>query len=209
MLLNNIAKGDVSPSKITEFTRKTTKTIQLDEYEYLDDLAKGAFGDVKLAKVNIGTDAEPSEHIYSFISTLVYKPLVVKIIPKMSILNDKHITHIKNEKAISKLYNECFISDGKVLAQYCIGNSNYFKSVQDQDNLYFLMDYFPGGELAALFAKQRINMKMDTIRLYLAEIILSLEFLHNHNIVYRDLKLENVIIDKKGHCRLIDFGFSK
>lgn len=109
----------------------------------------------------------------------------------MSILNDKHITHILNEKEIGKLYSE------------------NFDTRQDENNLYFFMDYFPGGELANLFAKQRMNMKMDDIKLYLAEIICAIEFLHNHNIVYRDLKLENIVIDKNGHLRLVDFGFAK
>ena len=115
----------------------------------------------------------------------------MKIIPKLSILNDKHITHILNEKEVGKLYSE------------------NFDTRQDENNLYFFMDYFPGGELANLFAKQRMNMKMDDIKLYLAEIICAIEFLHNHNIVYRDLKLENIVIDKNGHLRLVDFGFAK
>jgi len=52
-------------------------------------------------------------------------------------------------------------------------------------------------------------MSEEDSRFYLAEIVLAIEALHNLNIIYRDLKPENVLIDKNGHIKLIDFGFSK
>lgn len=84
-----------------------------------------------------------------------------------------------------------------------------FDTFQDEENLYFLMEYLPGGELANLFNKYRLHIKMEEIRLYLAEVILAIEELHKQNIVYRDLKLENIVIDKSGHVKLVDFGFAK
>ena len=47
------------------------------------------------------------------------------------------------------------------------------------------------------------------VKIYTAEIVLALQCLHEHNIVYRDLKPENVVLDKDGHCLLTDFGLSK
>ena len=52
-------------------------------------------------------------------------------------------------------------------------------------------------------------MKEEDSRFYLAEIVLAIEQLHLINIIYRDLKPENVLLDKNGHIKLIDFGFSK
>lgn len=127
----------------------------------------------------------------------------------MSIINDKHIKHIKSEKVITKIYNEWCPFNGTSLNLQSIANGSYFCTKQDDQNLYFLMDYYPGGELSTLFAKQRINMKISDIKLYFAEIVVSLNYLHSQKIVYRDLKLENIVIDKNGHLRLIDFGFSK
>lgn len=44
---------------------------------------------------------------------------------------------------------------------------------------------------------------------YLAEVLVAIKKLHEHNILYRDLKPENILIDRDGHIKLIDFGFSK
>jgi len=133
------------------------------------------------------------------------------MIPKLSILNDKHIEHILNEKEISKMYNDYMAASRKstITEQFLNFDSTQFETKQDEQNLYFFMDFFPGGDLANLFTNCRINMSLTDIKNYLAEIILSLEVLHSNNVVYRDLKLENFVIDKTGHCRLIDFGFSK
>lgn len=53
------------------------------------------------------------------------------------------------------------------------------------------------------------RIKRDWIKFYAAEILVALEMLHEHKIIYRDLKPENVVIDKNGHVKLIDFGFAK
>ena len=52
-------------------------------------------------------------------------------------------------------------------------------------------------------------MTEDVARFYLSEIVCALEYLHEQDIVYRDLKTENVMLDSKGHVRIIDFGLSK
>jgi serine/threonine protein kinase len=54
-----------------------------------------------------------------------------------------------------------------------------------------------------------IKNKKEWIKFYAAEILIALEMLHENKIIYRDLKPENVVIDKTGHIKLIDFGFAK
>lgn len=71
-----------------------------------------------------------------------------------------------------------------------------------------VLDFLPGGELFKLI-KSRVFMNEEDSRFYLAEIILAIESVHHLNIIYRDLKPENVLMDKNGHIKLIDFGFSK
>ena len=70
------------------------------------------------------------------------------------------------------------------------------------------MEYAPGGNLADLVNDRR-RIPNDIIRSYAAEVILALEELHANKIIYRDLKAENIVLDKDGHCLLTDFGVSK
>ena len=75
-------------------------------------------------------------------------------------------------------------------------------------NLYFVMEYMPGGDLSGLLESEG-RLEVDDARFYAAQIILCLEFLHSLRIIHRDLKPENVLFDKKGKCKLADFGLSE
>ncbi|KAJ1498415.1 Ribosomal protein S6 kinase alpha-2 [Coelomomyces lativittatus] len=66
---------------------------------------------------------------------------------------------------------------------------------QDEHRLYLVLDWAQGGELWAFVAKENLLLEPDA-RFYLAEIVLALEHLHGLGIIYRDLKLENILIDK-------------
>jgi len=83
-----------------------------------------------------------------------------------------------------------------------------WNTFEDEKNMYMLMDFATGGELFYhLRAQGRFNE--DTVRFYAAEVVLALEHLHNKNIVFRDLKLENLVLSDQGHIQLTDFGFAK
>ena len=79
---------------------------------------------------------------------------------------------------------------------------------QDPDHLYMLLDYCPGGEL--FFYLQRVGRFREiAAQFYAANIILALQYLHANNILFRDLKPENVLVDSDGYLKLTDFGLSK
>jgi serine/threonine protein kinase len=70
------------------------------------------------------------------------------------------------------------------------------------------MDFLPGGDLMSLLMKKDI-LTEDEARFYIAELILAVESVHNMNCIHRDLKPDNILIDKYGHIQLSDFGLSK
>lgn len=87
---------------------------------------------------------------------------------------------------------------------------------QTYDKLFLILDYCPGGDLAEHLAKEKrfyitlINRFVEErAKIYLCEVILALEDLHKRDIIFRDLKPDNVVLDKNGHALLTDFGLSK
>ncbi|GAM18484.1 hypothetical protein SAMD00019534_016590 [Acytostelium subglobosum LB1] len=83
-----------------------------------------------------------------------------------------------------------------------------YQSFQDEKKIYLLFEYVAGGEV---FTHLRRSGKFNDnlAKFYAAEIVLALEHMHRHNIVYRDLKPENLLIDHQGHIKITDFGFAK
>lgn len=79
---------------------------------------------------------------------------------------------------------------------------------QTPERLYFVIDFLNGGELFFHLRQER-RFNEERARFYAAEIVLALECLHEHGVIYRDLKPENVILDRQGHIKLTDFGLSK
>lgn len=125
------------------------------------------------------------------------KPMyfALKMLKKNEIIRLKQVDHIKAEKEILSRIAHPFIV-------------SLYSSFQDDCMLYMLMEYVIGGELFTQLRKVG-RFGNDTSRFYAAEIVLALAYLHEKNIVYRDLKPENLLIDKDGHMKITDFGFAK
>eukprot|EP00461_Guttulinopsis_vulgaris_P000324 UN00324 len=85
--------------------------------------------------------------------------------------------------------------------------TNLKYALQDEDNLYLIMDLMLGGDLkfhlinCGKFSERRA-------RFYAAQVLLGLEHVHSKSVIYRDMKLENVLLDQSGHCRLSDLGLA-
>lgn len=71
-----------------------------------------------------------------------------------------------------------------------------------------VLDYFNGGELF-FHLKETRGFDLNRAKFYAAEVLLALEHLHSLDVIYRDLKPENVLLDEEGHIKLTDFGLAK
>lgn len=79
---------------------------------------------------------------------------------------------------------------------------------QSPAKIFLILDYVPGGELFGRL-KEEGQFSEDRTRLYAAEILLGLGFLHSKGLIYRDLKPENILVDGEGHAKITDFGLVK
>jgi serine/threonine protein kinase len=120
----------------------------------------------------------------------------MKIMSKQRIVDLKQQDHVRAERQVLSMVRHPFLC-------------SLFSSFQDEFNLYIVMDYIQGGELFAHIRASASGLAPDVVRFYGAEIVLALEYLHSFKIVHRDLKPENLLLDKRGHIRLVDFGFAK
>ncbi|KAL6001461.1 putative serine/threonine protein kinase ireh1 [Asimina triloba] len=84
----------------------------------------------------------------------------------------------------------------------------FFYSFTCQENLYLVMEYLNGGDLYSLLRNLGC-LEEDAARIYIAEVVLALEYLHSLRVVHRDLKPDNLLIAHDGHIKLTDFGLSK
>ncbi|OVA19533.1 Protein kinase domain [Macleaya cordata] len=84
----------------------------------------------------------------------------------------------------------------------------FFYSFTCRENLYLVMEYLNGGDLYSLLRNLGC-LEEDMARVYIAEVVLALEYLHSMNVIHRDLKPDNLLIAHDGHIKLTDFGLSK
>ncbi|VDN55322.1 unnamed protein product [Dracunculus medinensis] len=85
---------------------------------------------------------------------------------------------------------------------------SFYGSFETRTHLCMLMEYVEGGDCAALL-KSVGALPIDIARLYIAETVLAIDYLHSNGIVHRDLKPDNLLITAMGHIKLTDFGLSK
>ncbi|KAJ2656584.1 Serine/threonine-protein kinase [Coemansia sp. RSA 1200] len=122
------------------------------------------------------------------------KIFAMKILRKTEMIKKDQLAHVRAERDVLAE------SDSMWVVQL------YF-SFQDSRNLYLIMEFLPGGDLMTMLIKYDIFPE-DVTRFYMAECVLALEDVHRLGFIHRDIKPDNILIDKDGHIKLSDFGLS-
>ncbi|KAG2383554.1 hypothetical protein C9374_004225 [Naegleria lovaniensis] len=123
------------------------------------------------------------------------KVLAMKVLRKDMIVKENMVSHTLAEKKILQSIDHPFI----VALHYAF---------QTEEKLYLVLDYLPGGELF-FHLREETKFDVERAKFYAAQIVLAIEHLHKNDIIYRDLKPENVVLDADGYAVLTDFGLAK
>ncbi|RIB06890.1 hypothetical protein C2G38_477740 [Gigaspora rosea] len=119
----------------------------------------------------------------------------IKILKKVDMVRKNMVNHVLAERRVLSLTRTPFVV-------------KLFYAFQSQDYLYLVMEYLIGGDLSSLLQSFE-RFEEDMARMYTAEVVLALEYLHKNGITHRDLKPDNMLITSEGHIKLTDFGLSR
>ncbi|EDW01957.1 serine/threonine-protein kinase Genghis Khan [Drosophila grimshawi] len=147
-----------------------------EDFEILKIIGRGAFGEVCVVRML------SSENIFA-----------MKILNKWEMLKRAETACFREERDVLVLGDRQWIT-------------NLHYAFQDNINLYLVMDYYCGGDLLTLLSKFEDKLPEDMAKFYITEMILAINSIHQLKYVHRDIKPDNVLLDKRGHVRLADFG---
>ncbi|KAM9360896.1 serine/threonine-protein kinase N2-like [Symphorus nematophorus] len=154
--------------------------MQMEDYKYISVLGRGHFGKVLLAEF------KKTGKLYA-----------IKALKKKDIVTRDEVDSLMSEKRIFEMINA---SRHPFLV-------NLHGCFQTSDHVCFVMEYLPGGDLM-IHIHNNVFTEAQT-RFYSACVLLGLEFLHLNKIIYRDLKLDNLLMDADGFVKITDFGLCK
>ncbi|KAK9132872.1 hypothetical protein Scep_012400 [Stephania cephalantha] len=164
--------------KETEYMRIQRHKMGVDDFELLTIIGRGAFGEVRLCR------EKSSGHVYA-----------MKKLKKSEMLRRGQVEHVKAERNIlAEVDSPCIVK--------------LFCSFQDDEFLYLIMEYLPGGDMMTLLMRKD-TLTEDEARFYVAQTVLAIESIHKHNYIHRDIKPDNLLLDRCGHMKLSDFGLCK
>ncbi|KAF9011266.1 hypothetical protein BDQ17DRAFT_1537993 [Cyathus striatus] len=162
--------------------KKSQRKVVINDFEMMRVLGKGCAGKVLLVRHKTTSDL-----------------FALKAITKRHVLAHQELQHTLTEQAVLKRM-AAESRDPFVVKLWW--------SFHDKENLFLVMDFHPGGDLATQLARWG-RLGRDRARFYAAEIVEGVEGLHAAGVIYRDLKPENILIGADGHIVLTDFGLSK
>lgn len=160
------------------------KRVSMSNFKIVDRLGNGAFGTVFCVTQKNTPKGAPVTYY------------AMKTLEKESVLKQNLARYALTERNVLSVAGKHPLVVGLDFA------------FQNSYRLYLIMEYCPGGDM-----EKQIRLKKkfteEEARLYICQVILAIEHLHKHNIIFRDLKPGNIVLDKHGNVKLTDFGLSK
>ncbi|GIY92912.1 hypothetical protein CEXT_506101 [Caerostris extrusa] len=161
--------------KESNYIRLKRAKMNKSMFQKIRTIGIGAFGEVALVR------KVDTSQLYA-----------MKTLRKSDVLKRNQVAHVKAERDIlAEADNEWVVK--------------LYYSFQDDDNLYFVMDFIQGGDLMSLLIKLGVFSE-ELARFYIAELVLAVESVHKMGFIHRDIKPDNILIDRDGHIKLTDFG---
>ncbi|KAH3902544.1 protein kinase C SCDLUD_000123 [Saccharomycodes ludwigii] len=174
-------KVSTETSPIKKHKKKTKRRkVSLDDFVLLQVLGKGNFGKVLLAQSKNNNCL-----------------CAIKVLKKEHIIKNHDIESARAEKKVFLLATEAkhpFLT-------------NLYCSFQTENRIYFAMEFIGGGDLMWHVQNQRLSVRRA--KFYAAEVLLALKYFHEKGVIYRDLKLENILLTPEGHIKIADYGLCK
>ncbi|GJQ78943.1 hypothetical protein Trydic_g110 [Trypoxylus dichotomus] len=157
----------------------TTKPPDIQDFCIIKPISRGAFG-----KVFLGCKKNNSSTMYA-----------IKVMKKTDMINKNMVSQVVNERNALALTKSPF----------CV---QLYYSLQTSSSVYLVMEYMVGGDLKSLLSVYGF-FDENMAAFYIAEVCLALQYLHEHKIIHRDIKPDNMLLSREGHVKLTDFGLSK
>uniref|UniRef100_A0A5F8HJ58 protein kinase C n=1 Tax=Monodelphis domestica TaxID=13616 RepID=A0A5F8HJ58_MONDO len=171
--------GDIKPVIDGMDGIKISQGLGLQDFDLIRVIGRGSYAKVLLVRL------KKNDQIYA-----------MKVVKKKFVHDHENTNWVQTEKHVFEQASS---------NPFLVGLHSCF---QTRSHLFLVIEYVNGGDL--LFHMQRKNkLPEEHTRFYAAEICIALNFLHERGIIYRDLKLDNILLDTEGHIKLTDYGICK